>query len=90
MPLKAKVYKSNFLREETTPDFSTYFKQVLFNHHLSYGCRAWLLYLTTLRRNKFTTDRAMAKKLKADNKDIARWRKETKKIGFSVSFDPLL
>jgi len=73
-----KQYYSNFLREATKAEFSAFFKDILFREKLSYGCRVYLLSLTTIPVTSEYSDRKHGRKLGVQGKQIAKWRKEAR------------
>jgi len=89
MPKNTKYYISNYLKEATTPEFTEYYKQVLFNAKLSYGCRIWLFSQATLPRSSEYSDQKLGRKLTVDGRQIRRWRKEANENKIELSFRPL-
>jgi hypothetical protein len=81
-----KKYYSNFLREETKTIFADAFKAIIFNKHLSYGCRLFLLSLATVPVKSKYTNRQLGDKLGVVGHQIARWRSEAKRNKVTIGF----
>jgi len=43
-----KQYQANFLKEETSPIFAEWFKSIIYNRSIPWGCKIYLLSTATL------------------------------------------
>lgn len=72
-----KKYKANFLREETSDLFRSFFTDVVFNSKLSFGCRIWILSTTTHKLGTTPKTSRQARKLKVRPAQIRIWSKQS-------------
>ena len=75
-----KPYRANFLRENTTDLFASFFKEIIFCNKLPYGCRLWILSTATHRQGKPQKTGVQARKFGVHPGQIFRWRKQAQSV----------
>ena len=76
-----KIYRANFLKEETSDRFSSWFKKLIFASRLSYGCRLYLLTFATHSPGGKYSPTKHARKLGVQGNQIRKWHKEAEASG---------
>ena len=75
-----KPYRANFLKENTNDLFASFFKEIIFNNKLPYGCRLWILSTATHRQGKPQKTAVQARKFAVKIGQIYRWQKQAQAV----------